>query len=266
MSAAQHRRLSPSLWSQWRDDIASVFERDPAARTTFEVLTTYPGVHAVMMHRISHRLWGKGWRYPARLLSFIARLFSNVDIHPGATIGQRFFIDHGAGVVIGETAVVGNDVTLYHGVTLGGTSWNKGKRHPTLGDGVMVGAGAKILGNITLGNFSRVGANSVVVEDVPESCTVVGIPGKVVRLREAGELNPFGIDLDHHLIPDPVGKAISCLLSRIDALEARLESASDKHDVPGRYSQCEVNNEICEQDCPGGQQISAARNLQTAAR
>lgn len=251
MSAASGCRLGPSLWVQWREDIASVFERDPAARTTLEVLTTYPGVHALMIHRISHRLWRRGWRYSARFLSFIARMVSNVDIHPGATIGARFFIDHGAGVVIGETAVIGDDVTLYHGVTLGGTSWKKGKRHPTLGNGVMVGAGAKILGNITLGDHSRVGANSVVVEDVPESCTVVGIPGKVVRLREAGKLNPYGIDLDHHLIPDPVGKAISCLLGRIDALEAKL----DQRERAERYRQCEPDNVICEQDCPGGQVV-----------
>ncbi|MDK2776228.1 MAG: serine O-acetyltransferase [Pseudomonadota bacterium] len=259
MSAASDRQLKTTLWGQWREDIASVFERDPAARTTLEVLTTYPGVHALMFHRISHRLWQRGWRYSARFLSFGARLLSNVDIHPGATIGARFFIDHGAGVVIGETAVIGNDVTLYHGVTLGGTSWKKGKRHPTLGNGVMVGAGAKILGNITLGDHSRVGANSVVVEDVPPACTVVGIPGKVVRLRPAGELNPYGIDLDHHLIPDPVGKAISCLLSRIDTLEARL----DQRDAAERYAQCDVSNEICEKDCPGGQ---AARGQEALAR
>jgi serine O-acetyltransferase len=205
-----------------------------------------------MLHRISHRLWCRNWRYAARLLSFFARFLSNVDIHPGAVIGSRFFIDHGAGVVIGETAVIGNDVTLYHGVTLGGTSWRKGKRHPTLGNGVLVGAGAKILGNITLGDHSRVGANSVVVEDVPESCTVVGIPGKIVKLREAGFLNPYGIDLDHHLIPDPVGKAISCLLSRIDALEEKL----DGRDKLNRYELCDVDNQICQEDCPGGEAIS----------
>jgi len=237
------------LWAQWHEDIASVFQRDPAARNVLEVLTTYPGVHAVMMHRVSSRLWRRGWRYPARLLSFLGRLLSNVDIHPGAFIGERFFIDHGAGVVVGETAIVGNDVTLYHGVTLGGTSWNKGKRHPTLGDGVMVGAGAKILGNITVGNHCRVGANSVVVEDVPESCTVVGIPGKVVKLREAGQLNPYGIDLDHHLIPDPVGKAIACLLSRIDVLEMQLKTGL----AATGYANCETDNQICESDCPGGQ-------------
>ncbi len=246
VTAVQARK---GLWAQWRDDIASVFQRDPAARTVLEVLTTYPGVHAVMMHRVSSRLWLRGWRYLARFLSFLGRLVSNVDIHPGAQIGERFFIDHGAGVVLGETAVVGNDVTLYHGVTLGGTSWNKGKRHPTLGNGVMVGAGAKILGNITVGDHCRVGANSVVVEDVPTGCTVVGIPGKVVKLREAGNLNPYGIDLDHHLIPDPVGKAIACLLERIDALEGRLNTGL----AASGYAGCDVDNQVCESDCPGGQ-------------
>jgi serine O-acetyltransferase len=213
----------PALLRQIRDDIDCVFERDPAARSRIEVLTTYPGVHAIIMHRIAHRLWRRGWRYSARLMSFIARVWTNIDIHPGATIGQRFFIDHGAGVVVGETAEIGDDVTLYHGVTLGGTTWNKGKRHPTLGDGVMVGAGAKVLGPITLGKNSRVGANSVVVKDVPADRTVVGIPGKVVvQFREVGMPEPYGINLDHHLIPDPVGKAISCLLDRIETLERRL--------------------------------------------
>lgn len=246
--------FSIKLLEEWRDDIRCVFQRDPAARTTLEVLTTYPGVHAIMAYRVSSRLWRRGWRYLARLLSFVARMASNVDIHPGATIGQRFFIDHGACVVIGETAEVGDDVTLYHGVTLGGTSWNKGKRHPTLGDGVLVGAGAKILGPITVGANARVGANSVVVQDVPMGCTVVGIPGKVVRVREAGRLNPYGIDLDHHLIPDPVGKAIACLLERIDLLEIRLADVSNKPEfVPAiRYQECDADNEICARDCPGG--------------
>lgn len=140
-----------SLYRECRDDVRCVFQRDPAARSTLEVLTTYPGVHAIMLYRFAHRLWRREWRYAARLLSFAGRLLSNVDIHPGARIGARFFIDHGAGVVIGETAEIGDDVTLYHGVTLGGTSWRKGKRHPTLGDGVLVGAGAKILGPISIG-------------------------------------------------------------------------------------------------------------------
>ncbi len=211
-----------SLIKLIKEDVACVFERDPAARTKLEVLLTYPGVHALMMQRLANRLWHRNWRLTARFLSFATRAITNIDIHPGATIGRRFFIDHGAGVVIGETAEIGRDVTLYHGVTLGGTSWNKGKRHPTLGDGVMVGAGAKILGPITLHAKARVGANSVVIEDVSPGCTVVGIPGKVVQVKSAGHPNQYGIDLDHHLIPDPVGRAISCLLERIEELEAEL--------------------------------------------
>ena len=230
-----------------KEDIDSVFERDPAARNKFEVLTTYPGVHAIIVHRISHRLWNAGWRYTARLISFASRVWSNIDIHPGATIGRRFFIDHGAGVVIGETAEIGNDVTLYHGVTLGGTSWNKGKRHPTLGNEVMVGAGAKILGPIVVGTQARIGANSVVVKDVPNGQTVVGIPGKVVQVREAGALNPYGIDLNHHLIPDPVGKAISCLMDRVNELENRMQSSGNVSKSPDdeQCDTCEAEN-LCE--------------------
>lgn len=231
-----------------KEDIGSVFERDPAARNKFEVLTTYPGVHAIINHRVANRLWRSGWRYSARLLAFIARTISNIDIHPGATIGRRFFIDHGAGVVIGETAEVGDDVTLYHGVTLGGTSWNKGKRHPTLENGVMVGAGAKILGPITIGAQSRVGANSVVVRDVPEAQTVVGIPGKIVQVREAGMLNPYGIDLNHHLIPDPVGKAISCLVDRMTELERQLAMRTNVVTKdPEDCETCEAEN-VCESE------------------
>jgi len=222
-----------SLSKLIKEDVGCVFERDPAARTKIEVLLTYPGVHALILHRVANRLWLRQWRLSARFISFVTRAITNVDIHPGATIGRRFFIDHGAGVVIGETAEIGRDVTLYHGVTLGGTSWNKGKRHPTLEDGVMVGAGAKILGPITVHAMARVGANSVVIEDVPESCTVVGIPGKVVKLKEAGHPNQFGIDLDHHLIPDPVGRAISCLLERIEEMEGELARlSSDTVGVP----------------------------------
>ena len=212
------------LIAHWREDVACVFHRDPAARGRLEVLTTYPGVHAILIHRLSHRLWRARWRYTARLLAFLARLISNVDIHPGATIGRRFFIDHGAGVVIGETAEIGDDVTLYHGVTLGGTTWNRGKRHPTLRDGVLVGAGAKVLGPITLGEGARVGANSVVVKDVSPQRTVVGIPGKEVRAPHERRGENEDIDLDHHLIPDPVGRAIACLLERIDTLEGELHT------------------------------------------
>ncbi len=210
------------LWEQWREDVSCVFARDPAARGFLEVIFIYPGVHAVMAHRISHRLWRRKHKFAARFLAFLARMFTNVDIHPGATIGRRLFIDHGAGVVIGETAEVGDDVTLYHGTTLGGTSWHKTKRHPTLGNGVLVGAGAKILGPIVVGDKVRVGANSIVVKDVPACCTVIGIPGKIVQRKGVQLENSLGIDLDHHLIPDPVGKAIACLVERIDVLEAKL--------------------------------------------
>jgi serine O-acetyltransferase len=238
----------PSLLRLLREDVSCVFQRDPAARSRFEVLTTYPGVHAILLQRIAHRLWRFGLRYPARFLSWFARLVTNIDIHPGATIGRRFFIDHGAGVVIGETAEIGDDVTLYHGVTLGGTTWNRGKRHPTLGDGVVVGAGAKILGAITLGAQVRVGANSVVVKDVPSHRTVVGIPAKIVlRIEEAGTDNSVvsligGINLDHHLIPDPVGRAISCLMERIEVLEGQLRKRDEP--VDGQCRNCDAD-ELC---------------------
>jgi serine O-acetyltransferase len=209
-----------SLWRQVGEDIRCVFERDPAARTRFEIMTTYPGVHAILLYRMANRLWRRGWRYLPRLISYIGRIWTSIDIHPGATIGRRFFIDHGAGVVIGETAEVGEDVTLYHGVTLGGVSWNKGKRHPTLGDRVVVGAGAKILGPIEVGEDARVGANSVVVSEVPTGKTVVGIPAKVVQTKRAP--SEYGIDLNHHLIPDPVAEAINCLLERIRILEGEV--------------------------------------------
>ncbi len=220
MFFSPHRsKARPSLWQDWRADVACVFARDPAARGLLEVLLAYPGVHAVLLHRITHRLWHAEWKLTARLLAAFARWLTNVDIHPGATIGKRFFIDHGAGVVIGETAEIGNDVTMYHGVTLGGTTWNKEKRHPTLCDNVLVGAGAKILGAITLGNNVRVGANSVVIKDVPPCCTVIGIPGRIIQQKGVKIQNPRGIDLDHHLVPDPIGKAISCLVDRLDELE-----------------------------------------------
>ncbi len=231
----------PSLLQLLREDVRCVFQRDPAARSRFEVLTTYPGVHAILLQRIAHKLWTMKLRYPARLLGWFARLLTNIDIHPGATIGRRFFIDHGAGVVIGETAEIGNDVTLYHGVTLGGTTWNKGKRHPTLADGVVVGAGAKILGAITLGENVRVGANSVVVKDVPEHRTVVGIPGRIVlRTEEADANNIYGINLDHHLIPDPVGRAIACLMERIEVLEGQLRKQGEP--VDGQCHTCEADD------------------------
>jgi len=230
----------PSLWQDWRADVNCVFSRDPAARNLLEVLLTYPGVHALLLHRVAHRLWLAEWKLAARLLAAFTRWLTNVDIHPGATIGKRFFIDHGACVVIGETAEIGNDVTLYHGVTLGGTSWSQHKRHPTLGDNVLVGAGAKILGAITLGNNVRVGANSVVVKDVPPCCTVIGIPGRIIQQKGVKIQDPRGIDLDHHL-PDPIGKAIACLSERLDTLEARQERYVP---IDEECNQCEADD-VC---------------------
>jgi len=213
---------TPGLFKLLAEDVSCVFERDPAARNRLEVLTTYPGVHAIINHRIAHKLWRANWRYAARLLAFVSRMFTGIEIHPGAAIGRRFFIDHGTGVVIGETAEIGDDVTIYHGVTLGGTSWSRGKRHPTLGDGVIVGGGAMILGPITVGARAKVGANSVVIADVPEARTVVGIPGRVVRTQVAAHLNPAGVDLNHHLIPDPVADAVACVFDRLAAIEDQL--------------------------------------------
>lgn len=169
------------MFKHIKEDISIVFERDPAARTHWEVLTTYPGVHALLMHRISHWLWSKHWFWLARFHSHLGRWLTGIEIHPGATIGRRVFIDHGMGVVIGETAVIGDDCTLYHGVTLGGTSWNKGKRHPTLENGVVIGAGAKVLGPITIGTGAKIGSNAVVVKDVPNHATAVGIPARILE-------------------------------------------------------------------------------------
>jgi serine O-acetyltransferase len=238
----------PGLFALLREDIACVFARDPAARNRLEVLTIYPGVHALAAHRVAHALWRRGFRYPARLLSHLARTFTQVDIHPGARIGRRFFIDHGCGVVIGETAEIGDDVTMYHGVTLGGTSWNPGKRHPTLGSGVIVGAGAKILGAITVGDNVRVAANSVVIEDVAAGMTVVGIPGRTVLPKSRRRITAQGIDLDHHLMPDPVGKAIGCLLDRIAELELRVAAANPEAETGHCYG-CESDDD-CAQPGP----------------
>jgi serine O-acetyltransferase len=228
-NAIKQARLPQSLFAQWHEDVHCVFARDPAARSVLEILLTYSGVHSVLIHRVSHRLWKANWKLTARILSSFSKFLTSVDIHPAAIVGRRLFIDHALGVVIGETAEIGNDVTLYHGVTLGGTTWHKVKRHPTLGDNVLVGAGAKILGPITLGNNVRVGANSVVVKDVPACCTVVGIPGRIIQSKGTQIQHPSGINLNHHEIPDPVGKAIACLLERIDELEAK-QAATTKED------------------------------------
>jgi len=246
---------APGILSMLGEDMHCIFRRDPAARSLLEVLTTYPGLHALILHRVASVMWRSGWLYPARLLAYLARAATNVDIHPGARIGRRFFIDHGAGVVIGETAEIGDDVTLYHGVTLGGTTWNKGKRHPTLGDGVVVGAGAKILGAISVGAAARVGANSVVVRDVPAGRTVVGIPGRLVgeRVMPVRSRDPLDtLDLDHHLLADPVGKAIGCLLDRIEILEKDLRHLRRNVEVPvsaddGHCIVCAAGDLCCEE-------------------
>ncbi|TBW39029.1 serine O-acetyltransferase [Siculibacillus lacustris] len=226
--AAVPAKGRPTLWAELREDVACVKARDPAARFTLEIVLTYPGVHAIVWHRLAHRLWMRGHRFAGRFTAWLGRFLTNVDIHPGATVGRRFFIDHGAGVVVGETAVIGDDVTLYHGVTLGGVSWRPGKRHPTLEDGVLVGAGAKILGPITVGRGARIGANSVVIEDVPPEMTVVGIPGRIVKAPADRRRIGGRIDLEHHLMPDPVGEALASLIDRIDFLEARFDHATRK--------------------------------------
>jgi len=210
------------MWKAIREDINSAFDRDPAARTTWEVLTCYPGLHAVWMYRVAHACWRHGFRLLGRLISHLARWLTGIEIHPGATIGRRFFIDHGMGVVIGETTEIGDDVTLYHGVTLGGTTWEKTKRHPTLEHGVIIGAGAKVLGPITIGEQTRIGANSVVLRDVPAHSTVIGIPGTIVGTTES-LIEDGKINLDHHLMPNPVAEAIKHVLRLVDDVNARID-------------------------------------------
>jgi serine O-acetyltransferase len=205
-----------------RRDVASVLERDPAARSRLEVMLVYSGLHAIWIQRITHWLWTHNARFIARYLSQYARWLTGIEIHPGAKIGSGFFIDHGMGVVIGETAEVGDDVTLYHGVTLGGTSLDKGKRHPTIGDRVTIGAGAKVLGNIYIGADSRIGANAVVVKSVPDNSVVVGVPGQIVK-RSQPHLATDAPDLNHTSLPDIVGVTLKDLLQRVDELEERVE-------------------------------------------
>ena len=217
------------MFKKIREDIAIVFERDPAARSTLEVLTTYPGVHALLIHRLSHAFWQIKFYWLGRMLSHIGRWFTGIEIHPGATIGRRVFIDHGMGVVIGETAIIEDDCTLYHGVTLGGTSWNKGKRHPTLKQGVVIGAGAKILGPITIGRGAKIGSNAVVVKDVPAKATAVGIPARIVeeegKTKQRSEVqlpafNAYAVGKDE---PDPVNKNIDHLMSAIKKQNQTIE-------------------------------------------
>ena len=204
-----------------RCDVHAVLERDPAARSALEVILLYPGLHAIWGHRIAHGLWRRGFKLLGRWLSQVTRNITGIEIHPGASIGRGFFIDHGMGVVIGETAEVGRDVTLYHGVTLGGTSLHKGKRHPTIGDRVVVGAGAKVLGAITVGEDTRIGANAVVVKSVPPNTVVVGVPGQNVA-RSQPHLSGDAPDLNHTSLPDVVGISLVQLLERVERLETRL--------------------------------------------
>jgi serine O-acetyltransferase len=199
-----------------KEQIDTIFHEDPAAKSVIEIVLCYPGFHAILLHRLAHRLYNAGVPLIPRVISQISRFFTGIEIHPGATIGRRFFIDHGMGVVIGETTEIGDDCLLYQGVTLGGTGNEKGKRHPTLGDNVVVGTGAKVLGNIRIGNHVKVGAGSVVVHPVPDHSTVVGIPGRVVRQRtECGVL-------EHGSLPDPEGQAIEDLAKRVEELEGHL--------------------------------------------
>jgi len=204
-----------------RADIQTVLERDPAARSRLEVLTCYPGVHALAFHRLAHRCWHAGWTTLARFLSHLSRFLTGIEIHPAARLGRGLFIDHGMGVVIGETAEVGNNVTLLQGVTLGGTSLKREKRHPTLGDNVVVGTGAKVIGALMIGEGSRIGAGSVVVRDVPPNSVVVGVPGRVTY--RDGQRVTGGIDLNMTDLPDPVSRAIEGLLDRLQSLEAEVQ-------------------------------------------
>lgn len=207
------------FFKRMKEDMDVVFEQDPAARTYIEVFLTYSGLHAVWLHRIAHFFFKRRWFFIARLISQFSRFLTGIEIHPGAQIGRKFFIDHGMGVVIGETCEIGDNVTIYQGVTLGGTGKEQGKRHPTIGDYVLVSTGAKVLGSITIGEGSKIGAGSVVLKDVPEYSTVVGIPGKVV-IQNGKRVNK---DLDHHKLPDPIADRVNQLQAQIDSLQKKLQ-------------------------------------------
>ncbi len=222
--------------------VRSVYQRDPAARSAWEVITLYPGVHALALHRLAHRFWRWRLKWVGRFISQFARWLTGIEIHPGARIGRRLFIDHGMGVVVGETAEIGDDVTLYHGVTLGGTSWQKEKRHPTLGNNVVVGAGAKILGPVVVGDSARIGSNSVVVKDVPAGATVVGIPGRAILSKttersEQREAMARRIGFDAYGVTqqatDPVAHAIDCMLDHMHHVDRKLKILSEMLDKAG---------------------------------
>lgn len=212
--------LGALMFQSIKEDIGSVFARDPAARSAFEVITCYPGFQARLVHRMAHWLWSANLKWLARFVSHVGRFLTGIEIHPGATIGRRFFIDHGMGVVIGETAEIGDDCTLYHGVTLGGTSWKEGKRHPTLGNGVVVGAGAKILGPISIGDSAKIGSNAVVVKNVPAGATAAGIPARILdEATKRPGFNAYGISNDQN---DPLAQAIHGLLGHGIVVDKRI--------------------------------------------
>jgi serine O-acetyltransferase len=214
------------MFSRLREEIGAVFHRDPAARNTWEVITCYPGFHAILVHRFAHWLWKARLRWLGRFISHLGRWFTGIEIHPGAEIGRRFFIDHGMGVVIGETAQIGDDCTLYHGVTLGGTTWNKGKRHPTLENDVVIGAGAKVLGPITIGAGAHIGSNAVVVKSVPPGATAIGIPARIIE-KDASATTGFTAYAVGSDMNDPIAKAIHELIDhnlRSDARISELEN------------------------------------------
>ena len=216
------------MFKNLREDINSVFERDPAARSVFEIIFCYPGLHALWIYRIAHWFWINEFFFLGRFISHIGRFLTGVEIHPGAKIGRKFFIDYGMGVVIGETAEIGDNVTMYHGVTLGGVTWDKVKRHPTIGDNVVIGSGAKVLGPFTVGANSKIGSNSVVVKEVPPNSSVVGIPGRVVTA--AAEEPSAKPDLEHGKMPDPEAKMISCLFDQLRDLDKKFQALAAEHE------------------------------------
>jgi serine O-acetyltransferase len=220
-----------------REQFETIFREDPAAKSAIEIFFCYPGFHAILAHRLAHKLYRWGVPLAPRVISQISRFFTGIEIHPGARIGRRFFIDHGMGVVIGETTEIGDDVLLYQGVTLGGTGNETGKRHPTLGNHVVVGTGAKVLGNIRIGNHVRIGAGSVVVHPVPDHSTVIGVPGRVVRVRDENGV------LEHGKLPDPEGQALEDLTHRVAELEAMLRKIISEHDAAQRTGERETSGD-----------------------
>ncbi len=254
------------MFQRISEDIQCVFERDPAARNTLEVLTAYPGLHAIWGHRLSSILWRHHLKWLARLASHLFRWLTGIEIHPGATIGCRFFIDHGMGVVIGETAEIGNDCTIYHGVTLGGTSWDKGKRHPTLEDNVIIGAGAKVLGPITIGASAKIGSNSVVVKDVPARATVVGIPGHIVTSRvdekvdkrkEQAKKIGFTAYGETQDSADPVAQAVNHILEHLHAVDSRINLIDGKLEQAGLAEGLDELPELDVEELSSGDDTSA---------